>query len=95
MKNLFITVVLLVFSFHNALANENSKEKSKSYKLNFEFSNFEQIMFFAKYTCTVSYTDEYGNNHQSTGTSDTSARDACNKALRHTQTNDALPIDDD
>ncbi|MDY0088828.1 MAG: hypothetical protein RBR78_00515 [Flavobacteriaceae bacterium] len=86
MKKIFLTFVMLILSGY--ISAENMIEVQRNNKI-FNLTVKENTIG-PKYTCTVSFRNEDGTWNQWTATSDVSPMDACNKALRHTQTNNAL-----
>lgn len=89
MKKIFLTFVMLILSGY--ISAENKIEVQRNNKI-FNLTVKENTIG-PKYTCTVDFIDDKGNYNSWTGTSDVSPMDACNKALRHTKTNDALEKD--
>jgi len=88
MKKIFYLLVLLV-SYNYGFASTSVQKQFSSYDNQF-LVDFNVYLIGPKYTCTVDYLDDHGNYTTNTGTSDVSATDACNKAMRDTQTNDAI-----
>lgn len=85
MKKIFFTFILL-FSSIVIYANNIDQDICDNNEIVCLFEDFS----IAKYTCTIEMYDDDGFYVHRTATSDVSAMDACNKAMRSTQTNDAL-----